>query len=138
MWNLVAFTASNRTYAESILDRLDPNNNLVSNILSREHCHPHGNRFVKDFRMVTGPLTPLDRILLIDNRVSSFGMNLTNGIPIFPFKGQESDKELKHILPVLDQLARPDVNIQSWIATKYKYEALFTKELEEVIKAVGL
>ena len=85
LWNLVAFTASNRTYAESILDRLDPNNNLVSNILSREHCHPHGNRFVKDFRMVAGPLTPLDRIVLIDNRVSSFGMNLTNGIPIFPF-----------------------------------------------------
>lgn len=61
--------------------------------------------------MVAGPLTPLDRIVLIDNRVSSFGMNLTNGIPIFPFWGEESDKELKNILPILDQLAKTDVSI---------------------------
>lgn len=136
-WNLIAFTASSRSYAESILDRLDPLNQYVSNILSREHCQAHGTRFVKDFRMVVSPNIPQDKLLMIDNRVSSFAMNLKHGLPILPFRGEESDKELRSILPILDHLSRPDVSISEWVSSRYCYSIFESPEFIAALQSLS-
>lgn len=36
----------------------------------------------------------LDRMLIIDNCVGSFGNQVANGIPIMPFTGDHQDREL--------------------------------------------
>lgn len=123
-WNVVVFTASNRAYAENMLDRLDPEGYYVQNILSRENCYLYGMRFVKDFRMIVNSSYKTTGMLLLDNKVCSFGFNMDNGMPILPFTGQGDDTELKFILPVLDYLSQPHVNIAEYVTSRFKYEEL--------------
>jgi len=47
----------------------------------------------------------LKDIVIIDNLVHSFGLQLENGIPILEFLDNKNDKELKGIEPMLKQLA---------------------------------
>jgi hypothetical protein len=46
---------------------------------------------VKDLRVINN--VHLKDMLLVDNAVYSFGMQLSNGIPITPFKEEKDDKE---------------------------------------------
>lgn len=43
--------------------------------------------------------------MIIDNLVESFGFQLSNGIPILEFHGQEKDKELLKLIPFLKELS---------------------------------
>lgn len=36
-------------------------------------------------------------MLIVDNCVGSFGNQLSNGIPILPFRGDKNDRELVHL-----------------------------------------
>lgn len=47
-------------------------------------------------------------IVIIDNLVHSFGLQLENGIPILEFLDNKNDKELKGIEPMLRELAEVD------------------------------
>lgn len=47
MYELVSFTASLKSYADPILDQLDPNH-CISHRLSREHCVYYNGEYVKD------------------------------------------------------------------------------------------
>ena len=125
-WNLVAFTASNRAYAESMLDHIDPDGQTIRNILSREHCNAFGMRFVKDFRMIETTANQASNMLMLDNKLISFGFNLWNGIPMLPFTGDPEDNQLKCIVPVLDHLSQPAVSIASFISSRYKYDELIS------------
>lgn len=123
-WNLIVFTASTRDYAEIILERLDPKNQYIRNVLSRENCVLMGFRFIKDFRIIANEIVHVKDMLMLDNKVISFGFNLSNGIPILPFLGDESDSELKAILPILDMLSDRAVSIGKYIQTRYNYKDL--------------
>jgi CTD small phosphatase-like protein 2 len=38
-FEIIVFTASHKCYADEVLDYLDPDNNLISHRLFREHCY---------------------------------------------------------------------------------------------------
>jgi CTD small phosphatase-like protein 2 len=66
------FTASHHAYADVVLDILDPNKELISLRLYREHCTetPDGV-FIKDLRIFKG--VEIKDILIVDNAAYSFG-----------------------------------------------------------------
>lgn len=43
-------------------------------------------------------------IVLVDNLVHSFGLQIDNGIPILDFRDDTSDKELQHVEKILTKL----------------------------------
>lgn len=43
-------------------------------------------------------------IVIIDNLVESFGLQLNNGIPILDFKGASDDAELLKLIPLMERL----------------------------------
>lgn len=128
-WNLVVFTASTKDYADIVLERLDPDSLYIKNVLSREHCLLFGFKFIKDFRIIAQPEVRQANLLMLDNKLISFGLNLHNGIPILPFLGDESDSELKAIIPTLDLLSDASADIAQFIRSRYNYEQLLKANL---------
>jgi Dullard-like phosphatase family protein len=117
-YHLACFTASCQNYADPIIDLIDPNNEIFSYRLYRDHCIPrkleNGQRvFIKDLRIFSS-LYDLNSILIIDNSLISFSFQIDNGIPILPFYGCESDQELKKLISYLNYLFQfnclPEVN----------------------------
>lgn len=101
------FTASNKEYADTILDYIDPNGTLIQHRFYRESCiKTTDNVYIKDLRIFRN--VNLKDIIIVDNAVYSFGVQLDNGIPITPFKEDPDDTEFKHLIKHLEKCAKAD------------------------------
>ncbi|CAM9929675.1 unnamed protein product, partial [Scytosiphon promiscuus] len=89
VYELVIWTASGQSYADAIIDLIDPKGVLFSERLYRDSCTRHHNLCVKDLRRLG---RPLNAVLLLDNYVYSFGLTLDNGVPISPWTGAKEAK----------------------------------------------
>lgn len=108
-FEVAVFTASLEWFADPIIDYLDPNNNLVQHRFFREHTNVLGHSkeeqiIVKDLNILTKNDLSLDDILLIDNNVYSFALNLSNGIPINDYLGNKKDRSLLQLMKYLDYI----------------------------------
>ena len=94
---MVVFTASHPSYADQVLDLLDPKREIFDLRLYRDSCirSPDGV-YVKDLRIFE-PFRTMSDIVIVDNAVYSFGYQLENGIPIIPFYDDKEDEELLHL-----------------------------------------
>jgi len=101
-FQLVAFTASEKSYADSVLDFIDPANQIFDMRLYRNNCVKTPFGMVKDLRIIEN--RDLKDIILIDNSCLSFAFNINNGVPILPFFDNENDEELKHLTYYLNRL----------------------------------
>ena len=111
-FELIVFTAAESQYAEAVVDILDPGRKLISYILDRRHCSQIKHGFwIKDLRIICN--RELKNLIIIDNFVYSFGLNLDNGIPILEYTGDPDDRELKHLQSYLIKVSKCD-NIPSF------------------------
>jgi CTD small phosphatase-like protein 2 len=101
-YQIIAFTASERLYADAILDFLDPDRSIFEKRLYRFNCVQTPFGYVKDLRVIKNRC--LKDILMIDNSCLSFAFNINNGVPILPFYDNTSDEELKHLTYYLNRL----------------------------------
>lgn len=107
-YEVIVFTASHRSYANAVIDYLDPRGDLVQHRIFRDNCitTPDGV-FVKDLRVINRDLRDM---VLVDNASYSYGLQIDNGIPILPYYENKQDEEFKHLLPYLLRLQHyPDV-----------------------------
>ena len=96
-FELVVFTASHRNYAEAVIDLLDPQKELISLRLSREHCHrTEEGIHMKDLRIFEGA-RKLENLVIEDNSLYCFGFQMDRGIPILPFYQDPLDSELEEL-----------------------------------------
>ena len=71
MWEMAVFTAGERTYADFILDKVDPEKKYFKARLYREHCvKAEDNVYVKDLRIIRD--RELEDIVIVDNSILSF------------------------------------------------------------------
>lgn len=108
-FQVIVFTASHQSYADVVLDFLDPTGELIQYRLYRDSCYQTPEKvYVKDLRIIGN--RNLEDLVIVDNAVYSFGFQLENGIPIIPFYDDQSDEELYHLIPYLEILCDcPDV-----------------------------
>ena len=102
-FEIVVFTASHSSYANSVIDFLDPKKEIIKKRLFREHCNvtPEGI-FVKDLRIFAD--RKLENLILVDNALYSFGYQIENGVPIIPFYDNKQDKELLSLKLYLESM----------------------------------
>lgn len=99
-FQVVVFTASHKSYADAVLDFLDPSGALIQTRLYRDHCiETDQGVFIKDLRVIRN--RDLKDVILVDNAAYSFGYQLDNGVPIIPFYKDKADKELLHLTQYL-------------------------------------
>ena len=106
-FQVIAFTASHQTYADAILDYIDPNQEFMVHRLYRQHCFlTEEGYYVKDLRIFDD--WDLKDVVIIDNSVYSFAFQIDNGIPIIPFYNDSQDEEMMHLVYYLNCLAKAD------------------------------
>lgn len=92
-FEIVAFTASERSYADSILNLIDPDYDLIQHRLYREHCTRLNSKiYAKDLRILGRNLS---QVILIDNSPFSYIFQLPNAIPILSYYSGEDTELLK-------------------------------------------
>ena len=93
---IIVFTASHQTYADAVLDFMDPGKKYFPYRLYRNNCTSvkvNGKEiYIKDLSLFKN--INLKDIIIIDNSVVSFTYDLNNGIPILPYYDSTQDNEL--------------------------------------------
>ena len=77
LYELVVFTSATKEYADAVVKYIDPYKKYFSRVYSREHCRIINGYGVKDLRVVSNDLS---KIILLDNSIVSFSLQLSNGI----------------------------------------------------------
>jgi CTD small phosphatase-like protein 2 len=106
-FEVIVFTASSPSYAYAVVDHLDPHHLIIKEILTRGNCHETRNRFfIKDLRIIQN--RDLKDMVIVDNLVHSFGLQIDNGIPILEWTDDPNDEELAYLPHYLIALAQVD------------------------------
>lgn len=107
-YEVVLFTASDKEYAEPILDHIDPERRLLPYRLFREDTVEYkGTKFVKDISLLG---RDLKKTVLIDNSVMTMRASPDNCVLIDDFYGDKVDRQLEVMWGVLTELNDlPDV-----------------------------
>ena len=130
-YHIVAYTASHESYADSVINYLDPEKKYFEYRLYRSHCVlcdvNEMKFYVKDLGILE-EFCDLKDVVLIDNSVLSFAYHLDNGIPISPFYDSKNDSELLDISNFLFRYAEED-DIRNKLREVYKLS-----EYLEIIK----
>ena len=112
-YNMIIYTASHQTYADKVVDLIDPMKSFFKYRLYRHNCvevprpdMPNSTLYVKDLRIIKN--IPLENMVIIDNSVLSFAFHLDNGIPILPFYSNKEDIEMNSLKDYLQKLAKLD------------------------------
>lgn len=102
-YNVYVFTAGTFDYAEPIVNYLNQKKKTILGLLHRKNCMETQNGFfIKDLRIIQN--RELKDIVMVDNLVHSFGLQITNGIPILEFLDNKLDRELQGIEKMLVEL----------------------------------
>ncbi|QDS74985.1 hypothetical protein FKW77_005364 [Venturia effusa] len=105
LYEVVVFTASVSKYGDPLLDQLDIHG-VVHHRLFRESCYNHQGNYVKDLSQVGRDLKDT---IIIDNSPTSYIFHPQHAVPISSWFSDAHDNELLDLIPVLEDLAGPQV-----------------------------
>jgi len=107
---VIVYTASHQTYADEVLNYLDPKKEIFAYRLYRHNCikvkMESESIYVKDLRLFKN--IDLKKIIIIDNSALSFAFHLESGIPILPYYDNKDDVELLTLVNYMNSIARVD------------------------------
>jgi CTD small phosphatase-like protein 2 len=117
LFEIVIFTASQKIYADKVLDFIDPTRKWTRQRLFQDSCvNVDNNKFVKDLRVLG---RDLKRVVIVDNAVDAFSFHLDNGIPIKSWFGESKDEELVKLFDFLVPLSQMD-DVRPYLSQKFK------------------
>lgn len=103
LYEIVLFTAGTEEYADKIKKCLDPVGTHIVRALGKSSCIlTREGYYVKDLRIFSD--RELKNIVIVDDNITSFAFQLSNGVPVVPYEGEESDEELRFLIDYLRDL----------------------------------
>ncbi|CAD8080056.1 unnamed protein product [Paramecium sonneborni] len=101
-YELVIFTAAQPDYANFIIDIIDKHKVVIAR-LYREHTLFKNNMYIKDLSILG---RSLEKVIIVDNMPENFQLQPENGIYILSWTGDQNDRALKDLMPLLEQIAQ--------------------------------
>uniref|UniRef100_A0A7R9U6B2 FCP1 homology domain-containing protein n=1 Tax=Pinguiococcus pyrenoidosus TaxID=172671 RepID=A0A7R9U6B2_9STRA len=123
MFEVVVFTASQKVYADALLDIIDPKHELVRHRLFREACLCVEGNYLKDLNVLG---RDLKRTVLVDNSPHAFGYQVDNGIPIESWYESDADNELLRLLGFLQRLQKED-DVRALVRDEFDTQRLISE-----------
>ncbi|CAE7038844.1 ctdspl2a [Symbiodinium natans] len=121
LFEVVVFTASSKSYADQVLDQLDPDRQHISTRLYRQHCVERSGAFLKDLRRMG---RRMDRCLLVDNSPVSLALCPDNGVVVSSWTAEDpDDKELMELLLILQQCDL-EASVPQFLGRRYGLRAM--------------
>ncbi|KAF8000304.1 hypothetical protein HF325_005233 [Metschnikowia pulcherrima] len=105
-YEVVVFTASVAKYGDPLLNKLDIHR-AVHQRLFRDSCYTYQGNFIKNLLQLGRPLQDL---IIIDNSPASYIFHPQHSVPISSWFSDTHDNELLDLLPLLEDLAKPNVD----------------------------
>lgn len=131
-FNVILFTAGLKDYADPIVEVIDPNDEYFDMRLYRDSCIEFNNIFIKDLSILN--TFGLKDMIIIDNCIYSFALNLRNGVLITSFYNSDQDKELLNVLNYLDSRLIDSSDIRMSNESFFGFELLKNFMYENLIK----
>jgi CTD small phosphatase-like protein 2 len=122
-FEVTVFTASQRVYAERLLDIIDPRHELIDYRLYRDACLNVDGNFLKDLNVMGRDLT---KTVLVDNSPHAFGYQVENGIPIESWFDDPRDTELLKLRAFLDTIIDAD-DVRPHVRAKFRVHDLIAE-----------
>lgn len=135
-WEIGVFTSSSSIYANSIIQRIDPENKFFNFRLYKQSCYrDNNNHLIKDLTIMAN--RDIRQTLIVDNSIDSVLMDLENCVPCVPFYGDKKDDELVRLARFLDQLV-PVKDVRDFNRGYFKFKKFkqfkSLKEIEQFLK----
>eukprot|EP01006_Ploeotia_vitrea_P012342 TRINITY_DN32752_c0_g1_i1.p1 TRINITY_DN32752_c0_g1~~TRINITY_DN32752_c0_g1_i1.p1 ORF type:complete len:465 (-),score=13.01 TRINITY_DN32752_c0_g1_i1:605-1999(-) len=105
LYEVVILTASLEVYADPVLDQLDSEGYWIHHRLFRDSCANLNGNYIKDLSYLG---RPLHQVIIVDNTPAAYLFQPRNAIPISSWFDDNSDTELRDMIPVLERAAKTD------------------------------
>eukprot|EP01033_Poteriospumella_lacustris_P007138 gene7138-5136_t len=120
---VVLFTASQRVYADVLLDKLDPKRQYIKYRLFREACLVVEGNYLKDLTVLNRDLS---QTMLVDNSPYAYSYQTSNGIPIESWYDDPNDTELLKLIGFLRRVQSAD-DVRPIIRNHFKTHELIAR-----------
>lgn len=120
-YEIVIFTASQKVYANELLNLIDPERKFFHHRLFRESCLAVEGNFLKDLNVLGRDLS---KTILVDNSPHAFGYQVDNGIPIESWFEEVNDRELLKLERFLRSLLGKPHDVREAIREKFQCHEL--------------
>ena len=122
-FDLIIFTASEKEYADAIIDYIERNKKYFKMRLYRNHCiYLEPGLYIKDLRIFTEHKN-MEDIIIVDNSLYSFANQLNNGILITSFFNDKNDSFLNNMRDYLEYI-KDEKDIRKINKESFKFEEI--------------